>query len=155
MTATRTEERRRWKKRHPDLLREQKRRYKQRLRARGVKLKKYSKGLKKYDREKQAQHNKAWRAKNPGVVKGWQLRRRIVCPWDIRDITNTIYLIARAYRSVGISCHVDHIIPLNGETVSGLHVHTNLTLLPAEHNLKKGNGYGDAAFQLLFGGRPV
>jgi hypothetical protein len=48
---------------------------------------------------------------------------------------------ARLTRSTGTVHHVDHVLPLQGLLVSGLHVHTNLQILTAAENSRKRNRF--------------
>ncbi len=51
--------------------------------------------------------------------------------------------INKFYADRPIEYHVDHIVPLNGALVSGLHVLNNLQYLLAEDNLSKSNSFMD------------
>ena len=52
-----------------------------------------------------------------------------------------IQQMRKFYEHSSGSMHVDHIIPLNTPTVSGLHVPWNLQLLSCSENTKKGVSY--------------
>jgi len=56
--------------------------------------------------------------------------------WIIRE---TYELAALRTKMFGFSWHVDHVIPLQGKSVSGLHVPENLKVIPGVENIKKKN----------------
>lgn len=67
-------------------------------------------------------------------------RNQRMAKWADRSKVRAFYAEAkRLTEATGVPHHVDHIIPLLGEFVCGLHVHTNLQVLPGPDNIRKGN----------------
>jgi hypothetical protein len=62
--------------------------------------------------------------------------------WANKFFISEIYDLAKRRREItGINWDVDHIIPLKGKTVCGLHVETNLRVIPASENRRKWNAF--------------
>ncbi len=92
-------------------------------------------------REEMARRMREWRAANPEKAKAAKIayysRMRRLPPWADKDAIADVYRHAKELRAIGVDCHVDHIVPLRGKTVSGLHTHNNLRVVLASENLKK------------------
>lgn len=66
--------------------------------------------------------------------------RRATPQWSDREAVERIYAEARlATEQTGILHCVDHIVPIGGRYVCGLHVEYNLQVIPWLDNLRKGN----------------
>lgn len=82
-----------------------------------------------------------WRKSNKGSVNHYKAKRRALHrkatpAWANIDAIKTIYANAREMGMV-----VDHIIPLRGKKVSGLHVETNLQIISRAENARKYNKF--------------
>jgi hypothetical protein len=58
--------------------------------------------------------------------------------WADHEKIKAFYRLAAAFSDLYVPHHVDHIVPLCGELVSGLHAECNLQVIPATDNLRKG-----------------
>lgn len=73
------------------------------------------------------------RAKKSSATPKWLSKKHL------EEIKNIYKVCQKITKRSGKKHHVDHIVPLKGKTVCGLHVPWNLSIIPAKMNLEKGN----------------
>lgn len=126
----------------------------------------YVKKWNKNNKEKRKEIVKLWKYKNPEKVKA--INKRAGAKWaknnkgkrnaidmkrkasliqrtpkwaDFNKIKEFYIEAERLTKETGVIHEVDHIIPLQGKLVSGLHVHNNLQILTRSKNRSKKNNY--------------
>jgi len=85
---------------------------------------------------------KQWKLKNPEKRNALEANRRAAKlqrtpSWADKEQIGMWYSVAEVLSRGGVEFHVDHIVPLQGKEVCGLHSHDNLQVLPWFENLRK------------------
>lgn len=147
---------RRWRVNNPDKIKENNKKYNKPHRESDVKW--------KIDNaDKMTRYKREWKLRNPEKVLADRVKRELekpefrraltakrraaklkrTPPWLTKDHLSEIrafYNESKILTKItGVIHHVDHIVPLQGKTVSGLHVPWNLQVITAEENFKKNN----------------
>lgn len=116
-------------------------RHRQKLRASGVEYN-------RVNAEARAAYLRQYQKANLDKVRYWAMSRHAAklqrTPAWLSDDDH--WMLEQAYelavlreKATGVPHQVDHIIPLRGKSVSGLHVPWNVQVIPAVENKRKGN----------------
>ena len=109
-----------------------------------------AKELYEKNKEKRLQQSRDWKKANKDrhnvlnrahASKRMAQKRKATPPWLTKEhyeqIKSVYFEAERLTAETGIKHEVDHIVPLSGKTVSGLHVPWNLRAIPATENNRR------------------
>jgi hypothetical protein len=112
------------------------------------KVAEYDKVWQQSNKDKKSKNYKNWQVNNRAKVNSYNsYRRALELQATPKWLTASHKLHMECKYSLAVMFskhtaeqhHVDHIVPLNGKTVCGLHVPWNLRVIPATENLRKSN----------------
>lgn len=109
----------------------------------------YAASYRKRHPDRVVKAQKKYAKNNQARIADKNARRRAIGsqaqpPWSQRDKVEQIYKLAKMVEYLsGRKVHVDHVVPLVGKNVCGLHCEQNLVPVPALVNLRKGNKFND------------
>ena len=142
------DKKREWDKQYRDANLEKKKAYLKEYYAKNrEKMVDQSKVWQKENASKKNERNRVWQKENTHIVCAKEAKRRAtkMCAtpsWADHGAIKAIYKEARERsKETGLKMHVDHVIPLQGENVCGLHVEGNLQIITAAENLAKKNNF--------------
>lgn len=111
-----------------------------------ARIKEVSKMWVEANREKSNKIKQDWRKRNKGQVNSFTAKRHAAKmsatpSWANQEHIKSYYAFASFLTSAtfGGGYHVDHVVPLQGKDVCGLHVENNLQVLRANDNVRKSN----------------
>jgi hypothetical protein len=119
----------RYRKKHPDIVNAKTLRWRERNPEKYVEV---SRKTRKKNSARILANKAKYRAVKAQRTPVWLL------PIDYFEM-ECIYRYRNSLRDCGLSYEVDHIVPLQGKTVSGFHVPENLQVIPAWQNRLKNN----------------
>lgn len=98
------------------------------------------------NRERLLAYGRAYQAAHPEIsaarcARRYAAKKNRLPVWADRQDINNVYKRAEVLSKSGVRYHVDHEIPLQGKTVSGLHTASNLRVIPWYENLSKKNRF--------------